>query len=154
MCSSDLSWRWRRWRPPSLTSAPDLPVTDSIERITLDSGLRVVAEPLPHLRSVTLGAWVGTGARDESDDVSGASHFLEHLLFKGSQTRSAREIAESVEAVGGEMNAFTSQEQTVFYVRVPDEHLELGVDVLCDVLWRPAFRSDEVECEQIGRAHV
>lgn len=121
---------------------------ESIERITLESDLRVVAEPLPHLRSVTLGAWVGTGARDESDAIAGASHFLEHLLFKGSLTRSAREIAETVEAVGGEMNAFTSHEQTVFYLRVPDDQLALGVDVLCDVLWRPAFRPDEVDCER------
>ncbi len=123
-------------------------MTDRISRTTLESGLRIVSEPLPHLRSVTLGAWVGTGARDETDALSGASHFLEHLLFKGSDTRSAREIAEMVEAVGGEMNAFTAHEQTVFYLRVPDDQLELGVDVLCDVLWRPAFRADEVDCER------
>ena len=86
----------------------------------LDSGLRVVTETLPALRSVTLGAWVGSGARDETDEDSGASHFLEHLLFKGTEDRAAREIAEAIESVGGEMNAFTTHEQTVFYVRVPD----------------------------------
>ena len=121
---------------------------EGIRRSVLDSGLRVVTEALPELRSVTIGAWVGTGSRDETDVQSGASHFLEHLLFKGTPDRSAREIAEAVESVGGEMNAFTGQEETVFYVRVPDAHLDLAVEILSDVLWRPAFRSDEVDSER------
>ena len=119
-----------------------------ITKTTLDSGLRVVSEALGHLRSVTLGAWVGTGARDESDDRTGTSHFLEHLLFKGTPTRSARDVAHAIESVGGEFNAFTTHEQTVFYVRVPDAHLETAVDVLCDVVWNPAFRSEEVDIER------
>jgi len=119
-----------------------------IERTGLDSGLRVVTESLPGLRSVTLGAWVGSGARDESGAQWGASHFLEHLLFKGTATRTALEIADTIESVGGEMNAFTTHEQTVFYVRVPDVHLELAVDVLTDVVWNPAFRPEEVESER------
>ncbi|HEY3832745.1 MAG TPA: pitrilysin family protein [Acidimicrobiia bacterium] len=119
-----------------------------IERTELGSGLRVITESLPQLRSVTLGAWVGTGARDEVDEVAGASHFLEHLLFKGTETRSARDIADTIESVGGEMNAFTSHEHTVFYVRVPDSQLELAADVLSDIVWRPAFRPDEVETER------
>jgi predicted Zn-dependent peptidase len=121
---------------------------EGIRRSVLDSGLRVVTEALPELRSVTIGAWVGTGSRDETDVQSGASHFLEHLLFKGTPDRSAREIAEAVESVGGEMNAFTGQEETVFYVRVPDAHLALAVEILSDVLWRPAFRPDEVDSER------
>jgi predicted Zn-dependent peptidase len=121
---------------------------DGIRRSVLDSGLRVVTEALPELRSVTIGAWVGTGSRDETDVQSGASHFLEHLLFKGTAERSAREIAEAVESVGGEMNAFTGQEETVFYVRVPDAHFDLAIEILSDVLWRPAFRSDEVDSER------
>ncbi len=121
---------------------------EHVSRTVLDSGLRVVTEHLPELRSVTLGAWVGTGSRDESLPESGASHFLEHLLFKGSADRSARQIAEAVESVGGEMNAFTGQEETVFYVRVPDAHLGLAIEILADVLWRPAFRADEVESER------
>ena len=121
---------------------------EGVLRTRLDSGLRVVTEALPGLRSVTIGAWVGTGARDEDDGNAGASHFLEHLLFKGSEDRSAREIAEAVESVGGEMNAFTTHEQTVFYVRVPDTELDLALDVLGDVVWRPAFRPDEVESER------
>src|SRR3954452_13981696 len=121
---------------------------NAVERARFDSGLRVVTESLPQLRSVTLGAWVGSGARDEADPEWGASHFLEHLLFKGTDRRSAREIAESIESVGGEMNAFTTHEQTVFYMRVPDAYLELGIEVLSDVLWNPAFRADEVESER------
>ncbi|MDZ4826918.1 MAG: pitrilysin family protein [Actinomycetota bacterium] len=120
----------------------------TVSRTTLESGLRVVTEALPGLRSVTLGAWVGSGARDETDPESGASHFLEHLLFKGTEDRSAREIAEAVESVGGEMNAFTTHEQTVFYVRVPDVHLDLAIDILADVLWRPAFRESDIESER------
>jgi predicted Zn-dependent peptidase len=119
-----------------------------IQRTRLDAGLRVVTEALPELHSVTLGAWVGSGARDEQGAEWGASHFLEHLLFKGTDRRSAREIAEAIESVGGEMNAFTTHEQTVFYVRVPDSQLEPAFDVLADVLWNPAFRVDDVESER------
>jgi len=124
------------------------PGTPLICRTTLDSGLRVVTEPLSHVRSVSIGAWVGTGARDEPDEHAGASHFLEHLLFKGTPTRSARDVADAIESIGGEFNAFTTHEQTVFYVRVPDAHLERAVDVLCDVVWHPAFRIDEVDTER------
>jgi predicted Zn-dependent peptidase len=121
---------------------------DDVRKTRLQSGLRVVTEALPASRSVTVGAWVGSGARDESPARSGASHFLEHLLFKGTERRSARDIAEAVESVGGEMNAFTTHEQTVFYVRLPDTRLELAIDILADVLWSPAFRPDDVESER------
>jgi predicted Zn-dependent peptidase len=103
---------------------------------------------MPELRSVSIGAWVGSGARDETSAESGASHFLEHLLFKGTEDRSARDIAEAVESVGGEMNAFTTHEQTVFYIRVPDTQLRLAVEILADVLWRPAFREPDIEAER------
>jgi predicted Zn-dependent peptidase len=119
-----------------------------IRRTRCASGLRVVTEALPELHSVTLGAWVGSGARDEHGSQYGASHFLEHLLFKGTERRSAREIAEAIESVGGEMNAFTTHEQTVFYVRVPDAQLEAACAVLADVLWNPAFRVDDIESER------
>ena len=123
-------------------------MTNAVRRTRFDSGLRVVTESLPGLRSVTIGAWVGSGARDEVDAEMGASHFLEHLLFKGTDTRTAREIAEAVESVGGEMNAFTTHEQTVFYVRVPDHYLTLALDILADVVWAPAFRDSDVESER------
>src|SRR6266567_9189882 len=95
-------------------------------RARLDSGLRVVTEHLPGLRSAAVGFWVGTGSRDESESVAGASHFLEHLLFKGSATRHAAEIAEAIESCGGDMNAFTGQEVTAYYVRVPDRYLDVA----------------------------
>jgi predicted Zn-dependent peptidase len=119
-----------------------------IRRTQLDSGLRVVTEHLAGLRSAAIGFWVGTGSRDEADAVAGASHFLEHLLFKGSATRHAAEIAEAVESCGGDMNAFTGQEITAYYVRVPDRHLDLGLDILSDIVWTPALRPDEVESER------
>ena len=100
------------------------------------------------VRSVALGFWVGVGSRDETPDQAGASHFLEHLLFKGTSTRSAQDIAEAVEAVGGEMNAFTTRDHTAFYLRVLEGDLELALDVLCDIMWNPAFDTDEVENER------
>ncbi len=119
-----------------------------IQHTEVDAGLRVVTERMPELRSAAVGFWVGTGSRDEQPRLRGASHFLEHLLFKGTEERSARAIAEAVESVGGEMNAFTTQEYTAFYIRVPDDHLGLAVDVLSDIMWNPAFRVDEVESER------
>src|SRR5688572_15058963 len=103
---------------------------------------------MPELRSVAVGFWAGTGSRDEPDGLAGASHFLEHLLFKGTDRRSAIEIAEAVEAVGGEMNAFTTKEYTAYYIRILDEGLDLALDILSDVIWDPAFRPDEVDCER------
>ncbi|HEY3672422.1 MAG TPA: pitrilysin family protein [Acidimicrobiia bacterium] len=119
-----------------------------IRRTRLDSGLRVVTEHLPGLRSAAVGFWVGTGSRDEAESVAGSSHFLEHLLFKGSATRHAQEIAEAVESCGGDMNAFTGQEITAYYVRVPDRHLDVALDILSDIVWSPALRPDEVESER------
>jgi predicted Zn-dependent peptidase len=100
------------------------------------------------VRSVTAGFWVGTGSRDEDAALAGASHFLEHLLFKGTATRTARSIAEDVDAVGGDMNAFTTKEYTAFYMRVLDESLPMALDILSDIMWSPAFRHDEVEAER------
>ena len=117
-------------------------------RTRLESGLRVVTERLPALRSVAVGFWVATGSRDETDDLAGASHFLEHLLFKGTDTRHALEIAEAIESVGGDMNAATGQELTQFYVRVPDRHLPLALEILSDIVWSPALRAEEVESER------
>ena len=118
------------------------------ERTRLPSGLRVLTESMPELRSVAIGFWVGTGAIDEPDNLLGASHFLEHLLFKGTDTLAASEIANAIESVGGDMNAFTTQEYTAFYVRVPDDQLEVAADILSAVVWAPAFRPDEVDSER------
>jgi predicted Zn-dependent peptidase len=124
------------------------PAGQGIRSTRLDSGLRIVTEALPGLRSVSVGFWVGVGSRDEHDGELGASHFLEHLLFKGTEDRSAAQIAHAVESIGGDMNAFTAQEMTAFYVRVPDEELDLALDLLSDVVWAPALRTDDVDVER------
>jgi predicted Zn-dependent peptidase len=121
---------------------------EPIRKTLLGSGLRLVTERLPALRSAAVGFWVGTGSRDEPDALAGASHFLEHLLFKGTARRSAVEIAEAVESVGGDMNAFTAQELTSYYVRVPDSSLPLALDILSDIVWSPALRDEDVESER------
>lgn len=119
-----------------------------IERTDLPSGLRIVTEAMPEARSITIGAWVRVGARDEPEELAGASHFLEHLLFKGTATRSAREIAEAVDRVGGEINAFTAREHTAYYARLPHAQMQLGIEILGDVLSAPALRPHEVEAER------
>ena len=97
---------------------------------------------------MTIGFWAGVGSRDESVELAGASHFLEHLLFKGTDTRSAREIATAVDAVGGEMNAFTTREHTAYYTRLPVSDLDFGLDLLTDVVSGPAFREPEIDAER------
>lgn len=118
-------------------------------RVTrLDGGLRVVTQHDPTARSVSIGIWVGVGNRDEPPELAGASHFLEHLLFKGSATRSARDIAEGIDAVGGDLNAFTSKEYTAFHARVPAKDLDFGLDTLLDVLSDPGFTDADMESER------
>ncbi len=119
-----------------------------VEITTLASGLRVVTERMPEARSVSAGVWVGAGARDEPDELAGVSHFLEHLLFKGTDGRSARQIAEAIDRVGGDMNAFTTKEYTAYYTRLPARELALGLEVLGDVLTAPALRDVDVESER------
>jgi predicted Zn-dependent peptidase len=123
-------------------------VPDAIRGTRLDNGLRVVTEAMPDAHSVTIGFWVDTGSRDEDPAIGGASHFLEHLLFKGTEELSAQAIAEAIEAVGGEMNAFTTKEYTAFYTRLLDTDVELGLDILSEIMWAPAFRPDEIDAER------
>lgn len=115
---------------------------------TLPSGLVVATEHVPSALSVACGAWVGVGARDEPAGLAGVSHFLEHLLFKGTVTRSAQEINRTVDRVGGDMNAFTAKEYTAFYCRLPAARLELGLELLGEVVSRPALRDADVETER------
>ena len=103
---------------------------------------------MPEARSVTVGFWVGVGSRDEPTELAGSSHFLEHLLFKGTTARSARQIAVAVDAVGGEMNAYTSREHTSYYTRLPAEELAFGLELLADVISAPAFRPHEIDAER------
>ena len=119
-----------------------------IERSELASGVRVITERMPEARSVSIGMWFAVGSRDEPDRIAGASHFLEHLLFKGTEQRSARAIAMAVDAVGGEMNAYTSREHTAYYLRLPVAELDPGLRLLADVVSRPAFRPHELDAER------
>jgi predicted Zn-dependent peptidase len=127
-------------------------VTDTanqdVREATLPSGVRLVTERMPTVRSVSVGFWIGTGSRDEQIDVAGASHFLEHLLFKGTQRRSAVEIAGELEAVGGDINAFTSKEYTCFYARCLDRDLPLAVDVLADMITSATVTTEDVDAER------
>ena len=119
-----------------------------IETSVLPSGIRLVTETMADVRSVAVAYWVGSGSRDESDELAGASHFLEHLLFKGTPTRSAAAIAEALDEVGGDCNAFTTKEYTTFYVRLLSEHLPLGLDILSEIMWDPALRPSDVDAER------
>jgi len=114
----------------------------------LPSGLRIVTEEVSTSRSAAVGIWANVGSRDEAKSVAGASHFLEHLLFKGTKSRTALEISSSIEAVGGEMNAFTGQEYTCFYARVIDTDLALAVDVVTDLITSSTFTADDVASER------
>ncbi|MCV7194855.1 insulinase family protein [Mycolicibacterium brumae] len=119
-----------------------------VRRTTLPSGLRVVTETVPGVRSASVGVWVGVGSRDEGRPVAGAAHFLEHLLFKSTPTRSAVEIAQAVDAVGGELNAFTAREHTCYYAHVLDTDLALGLDLVSDVVLRGRCAAADVEVER------
>jgi predicted Zn-dependent peptidase len=119
-----------------------------IQTSELPQGVRLVTEEMADVESLALGVWVGVGARDERPEEAGCSHFLEHLLFKGTDQRSAREIAEAIDSVGGDMNAFTTKELTAFYVRLLAERADVGLDVLSDILSRPALGAEDVEAER------
>ena len=117
-------------------------------RTTLDSGATVVTEKMTEVRSVTVGFWFDIGARDEPEELAGTSHFLEHLLFKGTNTRSAKDIADAFDAVGGDVNAFTGKEYTCYYARVLDENLPMALDVLTDMLTHSVIDPKEFEPER------
>ncbi len=119
-----------------------------MSKTTLPSGLRIVTEEVSTVRSAAVGIWVNVGSRDETPSVAGASHFLEHLLFKGTKRRNAMEISSSIEAVGGEMNAFTGKEYTCFYARVIDTDLPLAIDVVSDLITSSIIKSEDVDSER------
>ncbi|MFZ0847470.1 MAG: pitrilysin family protein [Pseudolabrys sp.] len=120
----------------------------SVEVTRLSSGLSVVTDRMPHLESATLGVWVGSGSRDEKPDEHGISHLLEHMAFKGTKRRTARQIAETIEAVGGDLNAMTSAESTAYYARVLKADVPLALDVLSDILSESTFDETELKREQ------
>ncbi len=123
-------------------------VSRMLRKETLPNGVRIVTEEIPHVKSVAIGLWVGAGTRDEGEDNQGISHFIEHMLFKGTQKRSAKDLAESLEAVGGQLNAFTTKEYTCYYAKILDEDLDLAIDVLSDMYFNSKFEPKEIEKEK------
>ncbi len=119
-----------------------------VRRTVLPGGLRIITEAVPGVRSAAFGIWVGVGSRDETADQMGSAHYLEHLLFKGTARREALEISSLLDAVGGEMNAFTSKEHTCFYARVLDRDLPLAIDVISDIVTSPLLRAEDVDAER------
>ncbi|NMA85425.1 MAG: insulinase family protein [Epulopiscium sp.] len=119
-----------------------------IRKKTLLNGLTIVAERIPFVRSITMGIWVGHGSRYESKKMNGASHFIEHMLFKGTQSRTAKEIAEQMDQIGGQINAFTAKEYTCYYTRALDTHFDLALDVLTDMFFNSIFAEEEIQKER------
>ncbi len=119
-----------------------------VRRTILPGGLRVITEQVPGVRSASFGVWVNVGSRDEKGAQTGSAHYLEHLLFKGTSRRSALDISASIEAVGGDLNAFTTKEYTCYYARVLDQDLPLAIDVVCDVVVDALIRAEDVEAER------
>ena len=115
---------------------------------TLSNGLTIIGEEIPYLKSITLGIWVNAGSRIEEENNAGISHFIEHMLFKGTKNRTSKELASTIDNLGGQINAFTSKECTCFYVKLLDEHISIGVDVLSDMMLNSLFNSEEIDKER------
>ncbi|MCX7842210.1 MAG: insulinase family protein [Clostridia bacterium] len=118
------------------------------KKFTLDNGVRVVCEKIPYVHSVSIGIWVGTGSRNESRDNNGISHFIEHMLFKGTEKRTAKQIAESIDNIGGQLNAFTGKECTCYYTKTLDSHIDIAVDVLSDMLFNSKLSPNDIDIER------
>jgi predicted Zn-dependent peptidase len=119
-----------------------------IRKSILDNGIRVVSESIDHVRSVTIGAWIQCGTRYEDGSTNGMSHFVEHMLFKGTRKRSSFDIASAIDSVGGVLNAFTGKELTSLYVKIPDYHLPMAIDLLADILQESVFDPEEIQREK------
>ncbi|MGF7234594.1 MAG: M16 family metallopeptidase [Frankia sp.] len=132
----------------SENSTSELLLSGTVRRSVLPGGLRVLTEKVPGVRSVAIGVWVGVGSRDETSDTAGCSHYLEHLLFKGTPRRDALTISAALDAVGGDLNAFTSKEYTCYYARVLDADLPMAVDVVCDMVTHSVIAASDVDAER------
>src|SRR6476660_7059237 len=124
---------------PSITNLRD------ISRTCLPNGIRIITETVPHVRSVSIGVWVGTGARRETVPQNGISHFIEHMLFKGTGKRSAEEIAREADSTGGNLDAYTAKELVSYNIKVLDEHLPTAFDLLADLVLNPRFDAEDIE---------
>lgn len=146
----------RRRKNPSSPSSQQVGTSSALQadqtlysKTTLENGMRIVTERIPYVRSVSIGVWANVGSRDEGPSENGISHFLEHMVFKGTKNRSVREIARSLESVGGYLNAFTTKEQTCFYARTLDNHVPRALDVLSDLVQNATFDATELEKEKL-----
>ena len=119
-----------------------------VTRQVLDSGLRLITESMPHVRSVSIGVWLTRGSRHERSEQGGIAHFVEHMLFKGTATRSAEDIAQAIDSIGGQLDAFTAKEYASYYIKVLDEHLPTAVDLLSDIVMHPKFDVEDLEKEK------
>src|SRR5947209_5889732 len=119
-----------------------------IVRDVLDNGLRLLTERMTQVRSVSIGVWLTRGSRHESAERGGIAHFVEHMLFKGTASRSAEDIAQAIDSIGGQLDAFTAKEYASYYIKVLDEHLPLAIDILCDIVRNPAFSPEDIEREK------
>src|SRR5437763_11782247 len=135
-----------------MTTAPQGVAASIAERdiltTTLPNGMKVITEAMSHVRSVSVGVWIGTGSRRETHEQNGVCHFIEHMLFKGTATRSAEDIARSVDSLGGNLDAFTGKELVCFNTKVLDQHLSVAFDVLADLVLHPSFREEDMEKEK------
>ncbi len=131
-----------------MMTSPSLAGAAGIQRTSLPNGLVVVTERMPHVRSISIGLWLRSGSRREAADENGITHFIEHMLFKGTTSRSAEEIARSVDSIGGNLDAFTAKETVCFSAKVLDEHLPIALDVLADLVQHPLFRAEDIDRER------
>ena len=123
-------------------------VQSEYKKTRLPNGIRIVTESLPHVRSISVGAWIDVGSRDENESNNGISHFIEHMVFKGTEKFSSQQIARSIESVGGYLNAFTTKEHTCYYARILDDHIEKALEVLSELVQHPEFDPKEIEKER------
>ena len=136
--------------PVAENATPSIPHTRDIRSTTLPNGLQVITERMPHLRSVSMGVFLDTGARDETPETNGISHFLEHMVFKGTTTRSAQQFAREVDAIGGNLDAYTSKETICFSIKVLDGNVPIALDLLSDLVLHPTFAAEDIQREQGG----
>jgi len=115
------------------------------QKVTLENDVHILTEAVPHVRSVAVGFFVDVGSRYEPPEINGVSHFIEHMMFKGTERRTAKDIAETLDAVGGQLNAFTTKEYTCYYARVLDEHFDLAVDLLSDMIFASKFDINDID---------
>lgn len=134
---------------PSVIAKSHSALRTNYQKTVLPNGIRIVTEEIPYVRSVSVGVWIDTGSRDEDERNNGITHFIEHMVFKGTERFSNQQIARSLESVGGYLNAFTTKEHTCFYARILDEYLNRAIDVISDLIQHPRIESKEVEKEKL-----